>query len=97
MQAHVCPEPGWHHLAGVWDGQGVSLYMDGVLVAREIGAGVLVSSQAAVDLGQMSGGGGVFRGTLALVRVCSWARSAAWLHTAHLNLCDPGSLVRPAP
>lgn len=96
VQAHALPEPGWHHLAGVWDGQEVSLYVDGVLIAREEGSGKLVSSEAGVDLGQAEGGGGAFRGTLALVRVCSRARSAAWLYAAHLNLRDPGSLVRPA-
>ncbi len=96
VQAHRCPAPGWHHLAGVWDGEAVSLYLDGELLAHQAGGGELAPGGAPVELGAIEGGAS-FSGHLALVRVARRARSAAWLQVAHLNLRHPAQLVRRVP
>ncbi len=68
--------PGRRHLAGVYDGQSVALYLDGALVNRQPARGALCVAAAPVTLGKLSNGTGYFRGVLREVRLLPAALEA---------------------
>ncbi len=72
VAANAAPPAGRHHLAGVYDGEWISLYLDGRLVNRRPAAGALVRNAVDVTIGT-----GVYE-----VRISAVARSAAWLATS---------------
>jgi len=55
---------GRHHLAGVYDGQSVRLYVDGQLVNQQPAKGFLCSGAAPVTIGKISNGAGFFNGKI---------------------------------
>lgn len=55
---------GCHHLAGVYDGTSVRLYVDGQLVNQQPARGVLCSGVSTVTIGKISNGAGFFNGTI---------------------------------
>ena len=61
--------PGAHHLAGVYDGRSLRLYVDGELAARREAQGRLVECDAEVTVGELSGGSARFEGTVERVRI----------------------------
>ena len=62
-------EPGAHHLAGIYDGRSLSLYVDGELAARRAASGRLVECDAEVTVGSLSGGSARFEGTVERARI----------------------------
>ena len=94
VQAHRHPGAGWHHLAGVYDGERAFLYLDGEQVGMAVGAGLLIGGGREIAVGGLGGERGRFRGKVALVRIAATARSAGWIRAACRNLQDPGRVVR---
>jgi len=68
----------WHHVAGVFDGSEVRIYVDGVVVARRKGSGKRSRNELPLVVGGDVGQGGVpnsfFPGAIDEVRVSSVAR-----------------------
>lgn len=94
IQAHRTLSPGWHHLAGVYDGAKISLVIDGVVINQRNGSGTIQANETDVIVGQTQEGLGHFRGLIEQVRVSSTARSVDWLRTAYRNLSDPAAFCR---
>ena len=60
----------WHHIAGVYDGASIVLYVDGREVARKAAGGAIQESEQPLCLGENSESGGRFlRGLLDDVRI----------------------------
>jgi Concanavalin A-like lectin/glucanases superfamily len=55
------PESGWHHLAGVYDGRAIKLYIDGELVGSQSARGRIVCPGVPLTIGQLGGGWGPIR------------------------------------
>ena len=87
------PESGWHHLAGVYDGRAIKLYIDGELVGSRSASGRIVRPGVPLTVGQLGGGGGRFDGTIADVRISAGARTAEWIRTTYETLRDPDGLL----
>lgn len=85
---------GWHHLAGVYDGKSVRLYVDGELAAEQPAAGAVLSGGASVAVGRIPGGAGGFAGAVDEVRVSAVARSADWLKAQYENQKAPFAAIR---
>ena len=85
----------FHHVAGTWDGQTWSLYLDGVLQIQSnspLGPGL--SSEAFTMGGQTFSGGFPYQylnGVLDEVRVSSSPRSAGWIATEYHNQSQPSA------
>ena len=94
VAAHQALTPGWHHLAGVYNGRTLKLWVDGRLVAERSGSGSLQGNQVPVTVGGLANGSARFRGQIGEVRVTTVARSDDWLKTAYQNLVDPQGFVR---
>ena len=77
VAAHRTLPPGKHHLAGVYDGRKLRLYVDGALVAEREATGAIVDSPAPVTIGRIAGGAGTFDGTVDGVRISPEAKDAA--------------------
>ncbi len=76
-RANRVPAPGRRHLAGVYDGQSVKLYVDGALVNEQPASGRLCANAVPVMLGQLGGGGAAFAGTLERVVIRAAAATPA--------------------
>ena len=63
-RANKIVEAGRHHLAGVYDGQAVMLYIDGKMVDRQPARGTLCSNATPVTLGKIANGAGFLKGTI---------------------------------
>jgi hypothetical protein len=92
--AHEALAPGWHHLAGVYNGRAIKLFADGVLVGERSGSGALQTNNVTVTIGRLSGGAPRFRGIVDEVRVSNKARSDDWIKTEYQNLVDPSAFIR---
>jgi hypothetical protein len=88
------PAPGWHHIAGVYDGAVVKLFVDGTLVDQQAAEGALVQNDVAVTIGRIAGGLGCFEGLLDELRISRAARSDAWVKTSYANQRDPKAFCR---
>ncbi|MDD5677584.1 MAG: hypothetical protein PHW60_06270 [Kiritimatiellae bacterium] len=60
---------GRHHLAGVYDGQAVMLYIDGKMVNRQPARGALCANSTPVTLGKIANGAGFFNGTIESIQL----------------------------
>jgi len=58
VRGAALPLKEWHHLAGVWNGVGLSLYVDGEKVAETSGAGIKLSWDQAIRLGAITNAAG---------------------------------------
>ena len=76
------PPPGRHHLAGVFDGNSLKLYLDGNLAAERSGSGTLQANDIPIIAGQINDGLGQFRGSIERIRVFNAARSEAEIRLA---------------
>jgi hypothetical protein len=86
--------PGWHHLAGVYDGRQVSLVIDGELAGRRDGSGRIQTCDADVFIGRIQDGLGHFGGRILEVRISNTARSLDWLRSEYRNLNENARYVR---
>jgi len=94
VRANRNPGPGWHHVAGVYDGTQLTLFIDGVPVNHAEGTGSIQVGPADVAIGRILDGGGPFRGTISEVRISALTRSADWIQTTYQNLKAPLSFIR---
>jgi hypothetical protein len=94
IAAHQALTPGWHYLAGVYNGQTLKLFVDGRVVAERAGSGAMQDNEVAVSIGQLANGTAQFHGQVGEVRVAQVARSDDWLKTAYQNLVDAKGFVR---
>jgi hypothetical protein len=94
IAAHQALNPGWHYLAGVYNGRTLKLFVDGRLVGERAGSGKVQHSAAAVSIGGLANGTARFQGDIEGARVARRARSDDWLKTAYRNLADPSGFVR---
>lgn len=91
--------PGWHHVAGVYDGQAIRLYVDGILAnERTTPGGAIIQAPAMpVTVGRISGGDGYFQGLLDGVRMANVARSPDWIRAAYENQNAPTAFIIAGP
>ena len=84
-RANGNPGPGWHHVAGVYDGGEARLYIDGRLAGAAKGRGDLAASGAGVQVGELDGCSRL-DGEVAHLRVEERVRSGAWVRAAAANM-----------
>jgi len=87
-------EPGWHHLAGVYDGKAIRLYVDGVLVDEREGRGPIVRNTLDISVGRILHGSAHFEGIIDRVMISNRTRNPGWIATMHANLRSPGTFCR---
>lgn len=97
VRANKIPSPGWHHLAGVFDGKEIYLYLDGMLLNRQRAMGKLQKNNVPVTIGSLAEGGSFFSGKIKEVIISDTARSSCYLITAYRNLKEPESFVQAGP
>ncbi|HCR19111.1 MAG TPA: hypothetical protein DIU35_16660 [Candidatus Latescibacteria bacterium] len=88
---------GWHHIAGTYDGQAITLYIDGEAVNSIQASGTVNPSNSPLTIGSLIGGGARFLGTIAEVRISNTSLSPDWIRTTMQNLSAPDSFVTLAP
>jgi hypothetical protein len=93
VAAHRALPPGRHHLAGVYDGSRIKLFVDGVLVAERNGSGALVAAGAPLTIGCLPKGAAKFPGTIEMVRLSAVARSDDWVKTSYRNASSPATFI----
>ena len=96
VRANCNLSPGRHHLAGVYDGRIITLYVDGVPVAERSGMGRIQSCDAKIAIGRIHDGLGRFDGRIQEVRISNVARDAGWIATLYRNISSPRSFLRIA-
>jgi hypothetical protein len=82
--AHHALTPGWHHLAGVYDGARIALFIDGVCVAERAARGMLLGNKVDVTVGHI--GSARFEGRIGEASVEEVARSHDWVQRQHAAL-----------
>ncbi|MCE2439930.1 MAG: hypothetical protein J4F39_10955 [Candidatus Latescibacteria bacterium] len=97
VRANRTLAPGRHHLAGVYDGERVTLYIDGAAVASTEASGHVQSGHTPVSVGRLAGGGAPFQGEIGEVRISTSARSDGWIDATQQNLANPMAFVRLGP
>lgn len=97
VRANRTPAPGRHHLAGVYDGERITLYIDGTAVASVEATGSVQSNDIPITVGGIAGGGAPFQGEIREVRVSTAARSDQWIDVTHRNLASPTTFVCLGP
>jgi beta-galactosidase len=86
--------PGWHHIAGVYDGKKIGLYVDGDLADEQTGSGAILTNDVDVAIGKLPAAAAGFSGTIDEVRISDVARSPQWLNTQYLNQQSPSTFIR---
>jgi hypothetical protein len=86
VSANRRPVPGRHHLAGVYDGKALRLYIDGELVNEQAACGKLLGSDVELAIGHLLDGGGRFAGTIFEVRISDSAHSADQIRAHYSGL-----------
>jgi len=94
VAAHQALTPGWHYLAGVYNGRTLKLFVDGCVVAERTGSGAVQDNEVAVSIGGLAKGTAQFHGQVGEVRVAPVARSDDWLKTAYQNLIASKGFIR---
>ncbi|MCZ6680637.1 MAG: DUF2341 domain-containing protein [Candidatus Poribacteria bacterium] len=94
IAAHRALTPGWHYLAGVYDGESLKLYVDGVLAAQREGRGALQTNDAPIVAGRIENGLGQFRGEIRTIRISNVGRSETWIRAVYQNLIRPEGFCR---
>jgi hypothetical protein len=72
IAANRLPSAGRHHLAGVYDGRSIRLFLDGNLVNEQAASGRLVASAVPLTTGPVEG-------EIERIRISDCARGADWL------------------
>lgn len=86
--------PGWHHLAGVYNGSSIKLFVDGVLTAERPGSGAIQTNNVDVTISGFQKGTARFRGVISEVRISDIARNDDWIKTGYRNLVNPAGFIR---
>ena len=94
IAAHEALVPGWHHLAGVYNGDTIKLFVDGVLVAERSGSGLIQTNNVSVLIGRLHENAASFKGVIDEVRISDTARNDDWIKTEYLNLANPAGFIR---
>lgn len=102
VAAHQVLLPGWHQLAGVYDGRRIKLFVDGALVSERAGSGAIQANEVSVTIGRLVNGTTRFWGRIENVRISQVARSDEWIKAEYQNLVAPARFLRageeePAP
>ena len=85
--------PGWHYIAGVYNGDTIKLFIDGILVAERSGSGRIRNNDIAVSIGSLAEGAAHFPDVIEEVRVSTIARSDDWIATEYKNLANPEGFI----
>ena len=85
--------PGWHHLAGVYTGTTIKLFVDGMLIGERAGTGTIQTNSIPVSIGRYKESSAKFRGTVDEVRISSVARGDGWIKTSYQNLIKPDEFI----
>lgn len=93
-RANRNPGKGWHHLAGVYDGDRIQLFVDGQIAGEGPGNGPPIASTGEVSVGCFEQGVGAFHGHISHLRLSTVARSAAWVAASAASLRSPEDFVR---
>ncbi len=72
----------WHHLAGVYDGTNILLYVDGILRASAVGTRPIGNASYSLWMGRSTRQNSYFCGKIDEVRLWSYPRSAAQIQSA---------------
>ena len=94
ISAHRALKSGWHHLAGVYDGTSIKLFVDGECVAQRGGQGTLQTNDVPIVVGRIENGLGRFRGVIKHVRVSNVTRDEAWICAVYQNLVNASGFCR---
>lgn len=86
--------PGWHHIAGVYNGKTMKLFIDGVLCAERSGSGSIQTNNYKVEIGSPRKGGAQFKGIIDEIRISNIARNDDWIKTEYMNLANPIGFIR---
>lgn len=93
-RANKMPPPGAHHLAGVYDGKRIRLFIDGVLMDEQAGNGGIQCSDVDVAIGHIQNGLGYFPGRISEARISDIPRSSTWLATQYANQARPETFLK---
>ncbi len=85
----------WHHVAGVWDGALLHVYLDGAEVDQQPATGQLTAPTDGITIGAAAGAGSPLDGIVDEVRLSTVARSAAWIAAEHSSGAAPSSFAAP--
>ena len=91
------PAPGLHHIAGVFDGKRIALYIDGRKVKSRAVRGQIRECEQDVAINGILNGLGQCRGKVSEVRISSVPRPADYLRTQHANLSAPEAFITVEP
>ena len=94
IAAHRALMPGWHHLAGVYNGSSIKLFADGMLVGERSGSGAIQMNEVGISVGRLGEGAACFQGEVHELRISAIARGDDWIKTAYRNCADPAGFVR---
>jgi len=86
----------WHHVAGVFDGANMHLYVDGVLDTTKASVLSPASTADGLSIGKRTcgwGGYSPFMGTIDEVRLSDTGRSADWIRTCYENQSSPATFL----
>ena len=83
VAAHQPLAPGWHHIAGVYNGQCLKLFIDGKVASEQAGSGNLQRTEIPVSVGQLTGGAALFRGTIDELTISATAHTDIELRKAY--------------
>ena len=80
VAAHRPLDAGDHHLAGIYDGHHIRLYVDGILAAERAAAGrPIQQTDVPVDIGHLASGSARFTGSISEIYLAAQAHSAEWV------------------
>jgi len=86
VSANSMLDPGWHHVAGVYDGRCIRLFVDGVLVGERAAKGMIQQNDTAITIGHIAGGAARFRGEIREVRISNVAHDDEWIGSCYQSL-----------
>ena len=76
-------DTGWHHLAGVYDGGSVTLYVDGAIAASGPARGRLLGQEEDIAMGPIADGSARFWGEIGETCISASARKEEWVRTRY--------------
>ncbi|MDH3303494.1 MAG: DUF2341 domain-containing protein, partial [Acidimicrobiia bacterium] len=83
----------WHHVAAVWDGALLHVYLDGTEVDQQPATGQLTAPTDGVSIGAAVDGSNPLDGIVDEVRLSTVARNAVWIAAEHASGNAPGGFA----